>query len=543
MKKFDWFSGDTEVETEEFRPSVRKRSRLSIAMDFAAKLCIRILAVAVVARLLTFILSRNPSVLGVKLNTCLNSIIASLTLLLGIRAARMVLILFMINTGLLVQADLYIKLCKLLSISAWLLANLYLLKLIKDETGDSYVLLRRLLISGLLTSMAFSGTELLSIYFREVFLRKTLMSRFRDVENSERMLCAMKSYRYCISEPSSPEAPGCSCKDIFCFQNDEEVLRRSEANGCHTFSFGLKVNPPELNSEMDAKTLARDVFKKATRKGEMMSYDEFSRIFPTPQIALSAFAFFDTNSDRMISKQEFKDAILAFYMSRVYLEQSIERCGEFSDVVENVMSVAVFVVLCFAYLVVFGTPLRELLALALSTALALNFIANGVANDAYYSLMMLLSHQYDVGDDLILDGTEYRVYEFGMTSTSMIGENGGKAKFLNSDLWKKTLVNMTRAPEKIIVFDFEIDGNTGMEDFLKFKSEIHEFIRKKSFDYEESFSLQAKGEGSSGINTLHCALLLKCKNYKNRSKKLLLRIEMTSFLKDLIPRMNLQPKE
>jgi small-conductance mechanosensitive channel len=541
--KFNWFSGDTDVETEEFKPAIRKPSRLSIAMDFAAKLCSNILIVAIFFRALTFILGKDPFFLGVKLNIYLDAAIVSLGLLLTIRITRMLLVLSMVSLGLLVQANLYLKLYKLLSLALWLLANIYLLRLIKAEIGGGYRLFHRLLLAGMITSIAYSGTELLYIYFREVFMRRTLMSRFRDVESSERILCVMKNYRYCISEPSSPEAPGCSCKDIFCFRNDEEMLRRNEEDGSHAFSFGLRINPPELNSAMDAKTLARDVFRKATRRGEVMSYDEFSKIFPTPQIALGAFAFFDVNNDKAISKQEFKDAILAFYMNRVSLEQSIERCEDFVEVVESVMDVTVFVLLCFGYLVIFGTPVRELLALALSTVLALNFIANGIANDAYYSLMLLLSHQYDVGDDLIVDGVEYRVYEFGMTSTSMVGENGGKVKFLNSDLWRKTLVNMTRAPEKIIVFDFEIDGNTGMEEFLGFKNEIHKFIKKKSFDYEESFSLQAKSEGSSGVNTLPCALLLKCKNYKNRSKKLLLRIEMTSFLKDLIPRMNLQPKD
>jgi hypothetical protein len=93
---------------------------------------------------------------------------------------------------------------------------------------------------------------------------------------------------------------------------------------------------------------------------------------------------------------------------------------------------------------------------------------------------------------------------------------------------------MTRAPEKIIVFNFNLDPNINLEKFRMMKIKIHEFLRNRPFDFYETFSLEASSEGATDVNILKCLLILKSKNYKTKGKKFHLRVEVTKFFKRAI---------
>lgn len=546
-ERFRWFEEDLDIEIEDFVSSPTKKSNINYLIDGLGGIFYPIFVLSLVARIMTYVFGLDPSVLTVKLNVVFLSMMVVSLLFILLAVIRGVITFVILNLGFVGNYEPYIKLHKLIMVSAWFGCCIYWFKFVKLEYDCDFALICKVFISGMITSVAYSVTTIIIIYFESFFLKKTLKSKLNDVQKSERIVYAMKNYRYDISESTETATPECSCKDLFCFRttgrsSGSALQARSGEEGFHLFTGGLQINPPELHGAIDAKTLARDVFHKASGDKEILSFDDFGAIFPSTQDALNAFSFFDSNNDRVISKKEFHDTIIYFYMERVNLEKSIKRAEDFVDVIANALNISVFVFLCFAYLIIFGIPLKELLALALSSALALNFVASGIAADLYYNFMMLISHQFDIGDDVIVDGTDYKVYEFGLTNTSLIGENGGKVKLLNSDLWKKNLINMTRAPEKIIVFNFDLDPNIKMEEFIAFKSKIHDFVSAKAFDYDNAFSIQAKTENFTSIDVLSCAMILKCKSYKNKSKKFILRVEMTTFLRSLIAEMNLGPK-
>jgi small-conductance mechanosensitive channel len=153
--------------------------------------------------------------------------------------------------------------------------------------------------------------------------------------------------------------------------------------------------------------------------------------------------------------------------------------------------------------------------------------------------MVLLSHPFDIGDDVIVDGVDYKVHKIGLVSSTFLGANGGKVKFLNSALWKKSVINMTRAPEKIIVFNFNLDPNLSIDTFRLLKMKIHEYLRRRPFDYYETFSLEASSESATNVNILSCSLILKCKSYKTKSKKFHLRVEATKVLKETFEELSI----
>lgn len=543
-ESFNWFESELEVETEDFNTEKRPKSTFSTLYDFFCVRANQMLPFLFILRVIWFLFGlNNLEVLGISLVTLISSFTFISGSLVITNASMKTVTYILLNLGRGSDFEPFLGLYRLFATIVWCLLNIYWLKYIKTEIPSNYLTYRNVFVAGLITSIAYTISSVLMVYFDKYFLSKTLSAKLKDVEKSERILAAMKSYRYEISSSDSVGTPQCSCKDMFCLTDNEVFVegdsnRRGLAEIDNKMSY-LTIPPPELHSVPDAKTLARDIFYKASSDGDSLSFDDFSSIFPSTQTAINAYTYFDNGEDKKITKKTFHDTIIVFYMDRVNLEKSICRAEDFVTVVGNILNIMIFVILCLTYLVLFGIPLKELLALALSSALALNFIASGMAGDLYNNFMMLLSHQFDIGDEVIVDDVEYRVHEFGLTSTSLIGENGGKIKFLNSDMWKKTLINMTRAPEKFLVFKFQLNPNITSNDFKHFKGRIYSYVQHKRFDFYDTFSLQSTSENCTGIDVLECCLVLRCKTFKNKAKKFTLRVEMTNWLRKTIEEMDI----
>lgn len=262
--------------------------------------------------------------------------------------------------------------------------------------------------------------------------------------------------------------------------------------------------------------------------------------FQTSKFLYKHSLFFDTSNEKEISKKDFRDTIVSFFAERMNLERNIEIAEKFVDIVGDVLYTAMFGFLILAYLVIFGIPLRDLLAFALSSALVLHFLISGLATDLYFNIVFVLSHPFDVGDDVIVDGVDLKVFEIGLSNTSFLGSNGGKIKYLNSSLSQKNIINMTRAPEKKMVFQFTLDPYISTDVYQKLCNNVSEFLNIHHFDFIEKFSLESTSENFVAIDKLNCRLVLQCRSYKTRAKKFYLRVEFSKFLNEAFDKLDIK---
>lgn len=545
MEDFNWYEDAAEMDVEEFEPVEKDRSQINKYFDFLKKVFNYAIVICAPVYVFRYIFDKNTlTILNINLNTILILIVLTCGSFNLITLLVIMVHQVLKKIGLQMIEKRFKSMYRWLSATIWFLLGLYSLKYVKEDLNIYYRYVRSFVLSGILTGAFFTGINLAMQLFYESFLTSSLLAKMKEVDIKEKIISAMKSYRYEISESSTTDTAGCTCTQIF-FGRESET--NSDVNISHInlnrqdeeVIGSLYFKPPEIQSLHDAKTLARDVFEKATVKKEM-DFNEFSEIFPNTQIAIQAFSFFDCNDDQTISKKEFKDTMIQFYIDRVNLEKGFAIAKGFVDIVSDILSIVVCGFLILAYLVIFGIPLKDLLALALSSALVLNFAVSGMAVDLYFNFMVLLSHPFDIGDDVIVENENYTVYKIGLSTTSFLARNGGKIKFLNSVLWKKTLINMTRAPEKILFFSFKLNPEINTDLFRDLKSRIHLFLKKRSFDFFEAFSLEATSEQATDINALDCALLLKCRSYKTKAKKFGLRAEINKFLLELFKEMEIK---
>lgn len=541
-KPFDWYQDTMEVESPEFRQTETKRTVTQRVFDLAIKSFNYMALISGILWIVWYFFNlTNFSIGGLKFTVILILVFFYFGSL-GLISTFMRFVCFISRKF---GENIYVKVdCahRWISLGLWYGLNLYFIQFVEVELGDSLHVFKAYLQSGLLTSISFVVVSVAMEFFYESFVEKSLYCKLRDVEMSERILAAMKNYRYELSESSSVVSRECTFGDLFFFkdesddENDEHIaLKRKDKR---VGSLYLKV--PELQSLYDAKTLGRDVFEKAANGAETLNFDCFATIFPNDQIALQAFPYFESSGNHEILKKDFRDTLVQFYVDRINLEKSFEIAKGFVAIIGDIFTIIVSALLILAYLVIFGIPIRELLALALSSAFLLNFLVSGAATDIYYNILILLTHPFDVGDEVVIDDTDFRVYKIGLTSTSFIAPNGGKVKFINSNLWKSTLINMTRAPEKILIFDFILSPDIDVIKFQLLKNKLQKYLRERSYDFFETFSMESISEAATTVDKLKCRLVLRCKNYKTRAKKFALRIELTKVINELIAALDIK---
>ena len=536
--EFDWYEDTMDIDVGEFNPKESKKTLLEKGYGFMETLSgyVSLISLSIIG--VRYLLGYSQIISH---TTRLNTILLSLTVFFGsfsiVSGVVSCTVRVIRQLGSNIVRRHIDNTNRMVALGLWLAINAYLIEQVKNKI-PMFRYVKSMILSGLLTSVAFTVGSFTMENFYMYFLKKSLSAKINEVDVREKILSAMKSYRYEIFEITTSESYSRGCLDLLWGRGEDELtdhnqshidLRRDiEAMG----SGDMFLQKPEVYNIFDAKTLARDVFLKASSDGEKLTFEEFSNIFPNERVALQAFSFFDTNDEKEISKKDFRDTIVVFFAERLNLEKNIEISEKFVSIIGNAFYIVIFGLLILAYLVIFGIPLKDLLAFALSSALVLNFVISGMATEMYFNIVFIISHPFDVGDDVVIDGVDLKVFQIGLSSTSFLGSNGGKIKFLNSGLWNKSVINMTRAPEKKLVFQFALDPCLSMEAHRDLREKILGFLKEHHFDFFEKFSLESTSENSVAINMLNCRLVLLCRSYKTRAKKFYLRAEFSKFLNE-----------
>lgn len=545
---FNWFSYDASVDDDTV-PEIRESgSQLVKAYDSVLSLIFYLLVALVSVRLFRLFFHEDAYlVYGFNFNAVLNIAIVFCGSLVVFVLALNILVFLLDFVG---QKKLEAHLSdlrRLFALFLWFTFGYIKIQHVKREMHHLYKVSKRFLLAGMAATIAYTIGIILMAWFKKFFIRKSLSAKIAETEKSEKILRALKHYRYSIAESPSSENTYYGCPDIFYIDIFGNGLAQNAEGGVSAPDAGLedgavKIKAPVLRNMKDAMGLAKDVFVKASSDGHRLSFGEFCQMFSNEGTAVSSYAYFESNNDQVVDRKEFKDVVIHFYKNRALLERSVENTLRFIDMIKRIVFSVIFVILFVFWLIIFGIPFRDLLALALSSALALNFIASGMLNEACRNLIMLFSHQFDIGDDVLIDGESLAVSDVGMTSTSFLCENGGKVKFLNSDLWRKTIINMSKAPEKILVFTFTLPATLRVSEIEGFKRCVRGYLLDRPYDFYETFVLSSSEVSETGVSVLKAAITLKCKGYKNKSKKFLLRAEFTAFLRSLFERLNIEIK-
>jgi len=410
------------------------------------------------------------------------------------------------------------------TISIWM--TMYLLEM--EVTEDQYY--KQACVCVILLSAVYGLLAILLMLFEESYIESVMRERIRKTNKTEEIVRALKGYAYDmpinipVDHPESSSPGGTSYTDI-----SGLISYWILYNGHTQLKCFSQVDNPELWSLRDALRLARDVFLKAVPGGSEMGYNDLRSIFSSSMFE-SAKQYIDIYEDKTIKKKEFRGIVAGFYYHRLSLAKSIKSQTHFVRIVKRLACVPVSILLLITCLVIFGIDIKELFALLVSSAIVVHFTGSPIVKDLWKGLMFVLSHRFDVGDEIVVSGEEMTVARVGVISSSFILNNGGVTKMFNSELIGKSIVNMTCAPKNLLVFNFDLPSMVMGGHIEKLRCRISEYVRHRLFEFHDSFSVVSAGPDSTEINKLKTAVILKCKNSNSKSKNYMLRAEFNSYL-------------
>ncbi|ELA42831.1 uncharacterized protein VICG_00146 [Vittaforma corneae ATCC 50505] len=395
--------------------------------------------------------------------------------------------------------------------------------------GSEFVYSRAICLSFVITSIVYGLLSLMMMFFEENLISSTLKSKIKRTNKTEEILKTFKRFAYDISQQPEHERHTSAASDVFSIDFNTIV------SYCIVYDEGSsmqhsQIKPPEIWNVKDAIRLSRDVFLKAASEENEMSIENLRSVFDDSNIFERAKSYIDISRKKSVSNKKFRDVVVSFYYNRLSLAKSIKSQILFVDIIRSLLYTIVFAFLSIIYLIIFGVDIKELFAVVVSSAIALHFLGSAAMKDILRGIMLVLSHRFDIGDDVVIAGEEMTVYNIGIISSSFILENGGIIKLFNSELCNKPIVNVTNAPENLLIFTFDLPSVISEIKLNKFKKEISEYLKQQQIDFYDNFVLSSPGSSYTDIKTLKTTLILKCRINHSRSRKFVLRADITSFL-------------
>lgn len=543
-KEFNWFDDTAEFGFEDAEESTKRINITHIISKGILPFSISVIGIAFVSILiLNFIPHKMRTIYGLCLkHICIILIILLFLLVLSKLAMHGAYILIrdhITENSLMHNKDIKLKFV----FAVWFFEMIPVGIHLNRYIPWARTVIDRVFICGFLSVLVLMCKSILVELFRKHFLLSSLKEKAKDIEIQHRIIEALRKYCY-GEEDDESETRLAECFLVDFIDDD------SNSNQNQGMNF-IKGDADKVIGDLVTKSiftkayltqheilcLARDLFTKCSKNQKYITFNDFCNIFPNAQTAVQAFLYFDSTNDKKLSKKEVRDTLGTFYYNRKNIQTTFNSLNNFVHVLDNLALVVTILPLILVFFIVFRFSIKEIVAFSLSSALLLNFFVSTIAKDFCLNASFILTHPFDVGDDIIIDGKGYTIYSISLYKTEVLGIDGGKLSFLNKVLWMKTIINMTRAPQKLIHVSFELDQNVDKDLFKALKKNILSYLRLKSKTFYEAFTIQSESEAVCNIEKNKCVLIVRCKSVGNKMSKLELKIELVNHLKDTLKKL------
>jgi small-conductance mechanosensitive channel len=264
----------------------------------------------------------------------------------------------------------------------------------------------------------------------------------------------------------------------------------------------LEKNRMDINSDDYAKKVAKKLFYSlAYPDGHVPGMEEdkklklelhhFRPYFKEREEAQEAFKVFDKDGNGNLTRREFRDTVVYIYRERKGLAQAIRDTSQALGKVDGTLlvitclvtlliSLAIFRVDFWSALVPFGTLLAACTFIFDSSAKAL---CQGI-------IFQFVTHPYDAGDMVMIDGSYMTVENIGILGTVFIGSDGTKLYAPTSVLLTKIISNVRRSGSMGETLTFNIDFRTENDTILLLRDKLSEWVEAQNRDFAPGFDMR-----------------------------------------------------
>ncbi|ORD98634.1 MSL10 [Hepatospora eriocheir] len=526
LEEFNWNNSEIYISDDEIKEIESRVGISSLFFRIFEKICSFVFIILIFLRALWYLFNLY-SIFdnNLKINFMIESGLLISGIFLFISLIFNIILFVFKKTKLFYTIDYYITVIKLFVVILWLLTSYYLIDFIFIDSMKSFnLIMKRCIEIAILFTVILMFFSLLIKKLKLLFIKKSLTNKMKYVENTEKILKRIQSFN--------------KSSTLITHSNDS-IVNISRLESSKSFDLineseeGMLLKKPTLNNINEAINLAKDVFKKLSTNNIDINFESFSKIFEDKQEALVAFDYFDYSNDQLVHKKEFRDTIINFYQERLILTKSLKSVKSFCNVIVRLIYVIILFISFLLSLIILKVSITKFLSVLASSGFVIHIFGANMIDKIVKSILLLISHPYDIGDEVIVSNEELKVFKMGLLSTSFINIEGHILKFNNSDLLNNKIFNMTKAPEKILIFNFSLPSEIPNSKLIQLKNKIYDFLKENFFDYHDTFKIVNEEKTGSSIKNIRASIVLKCKGYKNKPKRFMLRAAFISYLSQI----------
>jgi small-conductance mechanosensitive channel len=258
---------------------------------------------------------------------------------------------------------------------------------------------------------------------------------------------------------------------------------------------GMDVLPEDglkLSSPMDVLNVSNAIYNFFEKSpGYHIELNDFLPWFSSKEEAKKAFDIFDVNGNDDISREEVLGCVSQLYRDCVTLDHSIRQSAQALDRLDLICLIIVYIILFFVGLDIWDNKSKdELLALCISLFAGLVFaIGDTIKSLVESCVFVFLTHPYDVGDLVEVDGNKYTVQRIGLTVTVFRRGDGRKIYAPNASLFQAFIHNVTRSGDECDSLQIKLSLNTPKSKLLDLDKKMRNFLLIHKRDYLPRFNL------------------------------------------------------
>ncbi|KAJ1341375.1 hypothetical protein BSLG_004105 [Batrachochytrium salamandrivorans] len=220
-----------------------------------------------------------------------------------------------------------------------------------------------------------------------------------------------------------------------------------------------------------------------------LTVDMFRPYFSSDAASKEAFDLFDSDSNGSLSLKEMKHAVLRMYRERRNLFGSLHDLSQALGRLNQILYAFSILLTALFSLPIYGIPLTAVLPFT-SILVALSFIFGGAAKTTFDCIVFLfVTHPYDTGDRVLVDGVGFRVIELNLLTTVFENGDGRTVYAPNAVLSQKMIHNIRRSGDQSEAIDLQFDFDTPEEILLELHARMLVFVKTESRDYLPSCDL------------------------------------------------------
>ncbi|KAI8366880.1 Mechanosensitive ion channel-domain-containing protein [Blakeslea trispora] len=264
---------------------------------------------------------------------------------------------------------------------------------------------------------------------------------------------------------------------------------------------GVDKSKMDINSNDYAKKVAKKLFYSLAYPEGYFGQEEDSKktlgvysfipYFKDREQAVEAFKMFDKDGNGTLTRREFRDTIVFIYRERKSLAQSIRDTSQALGKIDILLLlVSTFITTCIC-LRIFNVEFWASLIPIGTFMAACTFMFGSSAESLFKGIMFqFVTHPYDSGDLIQIDGVYMTVKEIGILGTVFAGADGTEMYAPTSVLLTKIISNIRRSSNMGETLKFNIDFRTDNEAIVVLRERILEWVLSQPRDFGSGFDLR-----------------------------------------------------